>query len=240
MKFYKEFSTYYDHIFQTNTPKVDFLAEQLSKNDRVLDVATGTGNYAIALAQKGYTVYGLDLSAAMIEQAKAKIKDKELNLSFQVGDMREITNIYDQEFNLIYCIGNSIVHLKNRAEIKQVLQDIYSFLTKKGRLIIQIVNYDRILDKEITSLPTINNEEKDVKLIRNYELKDSNQVDFKTKLITPQGEFENSVPLYPLRAKQLKELTSNIGFEKVTFYGDFNYGTYQPQNSFPLVAVRNK
>ena len=240
MQFYKEFSTYYDDIFQTSADKVEFLANYAEKNEAILDVATGTGNYAIALAQKNYSVRGLDLSEAMIKQAQTKIKDRELDVEFKVGDMREATAIYEQEFALIYCIGNSIVHLDNETEIENVFKKFYTLLNKSGQLILQIVNYDRILDKNITSLPTINNQEKNIKLIRNYELKNEQQINFKTKLLTPQGKFENTVPLYPLRANRLKKLAIDAGFNRVDFYGDFNYGDYSPQSSFPLVAVITK
>ncbi|MBM7624728.1 class I SAM-dependent DNA methyltransferase [Sporohalobacter salinus] len=240
MNFYKEFSDYYDNIFQTKNNKVEFLVDNVKDKGQILDVATGTGNYAIALGKKGYSVRGLDLSKAMINQALNKIKDKELDVKFKVEDMKNLTNIYKQQnFNLIYCIGNSLVHLENEQEIKDVLNQAYSLLKNKGKLIIQIVNYDRILTKNITSLPTINNEEKQVKLVRNYALEDE-KVNFKTKLITPQGQFENSVLLYPLKSGQLREMLNAIGFAEVNLYGDFNYNDYKAYNSFPLIAVAIK
>lgn len=240
MQFYREFSAYYDHIFQTSSDKVEFLADHAEKDEVILDVAAGTGNYALALAEKNYSVQGLDLSKAMIKQAQAKINDRELDVEFQVGDMRKATAIYNQNFALIYCIGNSIVHLENEAEIKSVLKDFYTLLSESGEVIIQIVNYDRILDKNVTNLPTIDNQEKKVKLIRNYELVNAEQVNFKTKLITPDGEFENSVPLYPLRSEELQEIVKKIGYTAIDFYGSFNYRDYSPQGSFPLIAVIKK
>ncbi|MGM0502364.1 MAG: class I SAM-dependent methyltransferase [Bacillota bacterium] len=242
MRFYQQFSTYYDDIFTKKSSKVDFLADKLSADqNQVLDIATGTGNYAIALAAKGYSVKGLDLSEAMIKQARAKVKNQELDLEFKVADMMEINQIYNSgQFDLIYCIGNSIVHLANQAEIKDVLEQIYELLTKEGTLVIQIVNYDRVLTNNVTSLPTINNYNKGLKLVRNYELVNQKQINFKTKLHTEEGIFENTVPLYPLQSNQLKELVNQIGYAKIDLYGDFNYGEYQPLQSFPLVAVIEK
>lgn len=41
-------------------------------SDKILDVACGTGNYTIALAQAGFKMYGIDQSSVMIENARKK------------------------------------------------------------------------------------------------------------------------------------------------------------------------
>jgi demethylmenaquinone methyltransferase / 2-methoxy-6-polyprenyl-1,4-benzoquinol methylase len=45
---------------------------QVGPGKRALDVATGTGDLAIALAQRGADVVGSDFSAGMLERARAK------------------------------------------------------------------------------------------------------------------------------------------------------------------------
>jgi SAM-dependent methyltransferase len=40
--------------------------------NRVLDLGCGTGNHAVPLAQRGYTVVGVDSSAAMLDRARAR------------------------------------------------------------------------------------------------------------------------------------------------------------------------
>ncbi|HLH14622.1 MAG TPA: class I SAM-dependent methyltransferase [Solirubrobacteraceae bacterium] len=55
----------------------------------VLDVATGTGMVAFALAQRGATVVGLDQSEAMLARARARVArrpDLRERLSFVVGE----------------------------------------------------------------------------------------------------------------------------------------------------------
>jgi hypothetical protein len=112
---------------------------------------------------------------------------------------------------------------------------MYQLLTSGSNLAIQIVNYERVLNKQVTSLPTISNEKAGVKLIRNYELK-QNEVEFKTELHTPEGKFNNSVSLYPLTAEELQQVLDKIGFTEVNFYGGFDYEEYQSEKSFPLVV----
>jgi len=54
---------------------------------RALDLATGTGDIAFALAARGARVTGLDITLRMIELARAKRDGADRRASFLVGDM---------------------------------------------------------------------------------------------------------------------------------------------------------
>jgi demethylmenaquinone methyltransferase/2-methoxy-6-polyprenyl-1,4-benzoquinol methylase len=58
-----------------------------SGGDRTLDLATGTGDIAFALAARGARVVGLDLTPRMIELARAKALSGGSTATFLVGDM---------------------------------------------------------------------------------------------------------------------------------------------------------
>jgi demethylmenaquinone methyltransferase/2-methoxy-6-polyprenyl-1,4-benzoquinol methylase len=55
-----------------------------SSGSRILDAATGTGNQALAFAERGCEVVGIDLSHKMIEVAQSKNTYR--SAGFQVGD----------------------------------------------------------------------------------------------------------------------------------------------------------
>ncbi|MCK8817251.1 class I SAM-dependent methyltransferase [Natroniella sulfidigena] len=239
MKFYQEFSRYYDFIFPFKEVKLNFLQEKLPAKGRLLDLATGTGTYPIALAGQGYQISAIDLSEQMINIANKKAEQEGVNIDFQNADMKEIDQLYSNEdFDLISCIGNSLVHLDGIKELTEVITKIYSLLKEEGTFALQIVNYDRILAKNITELPTIE-AENGVKLTRKYELQEG-RVEFKTTLKTDEGEFNNSVLLYPLTSDKLKEILFEVGFEEVRLYGSFQLDDYKPLESFPLVVRAEK
>ncbi len=56
------------------------------RGERALDLATGTGDIALGLADRGATVVGLDITARMIELARAKAGDRR-DVHFVVADM---------------------------------------------------------------------------------------------------------------------------------------------------------
>ncbi len=67
---------------------------QLAGDECVLDVATGTGAVALALAQRlpaGH-VTGIDMSDGMLDQARRKARSRGLaNIDFQAMDMTDLT-----------------------------------------------------------------------------------------------------------------------------------------------------
>lgn len=58
--------------------------------NRVLDLGCGTGGHAIPLARRGYNVVGVDRSASMLAEARAKAADVEPLPSFVEADIRDL------------------------------------------------------------------------------------------------------------------------------------------------------
>jgi SAM-dependent methyltransferase len=58
----------------------------LATGERVLDVATGTGNLAIPAARAGANVTGVDIAPNLVTQAKARAAAEGLTIRFDVGD----------------------------------------------------------------------------------------------------------------------------------------------------------
>ena len=65
----------------------------------VLDIACGTGDFAIALAQAGIPkVTGIDISEGMLEVGRAKVRELGLDIEMQVDDSEQLTfpaNMFD-------------------------------------------------------------------------------------------------------------------------------------------------
>ena len=247
MSFYSELSRVYDVVFPLNPMTLSFLEKDLLKRAKVLDLACGRGAYSIALSEKGYDLYALDLDSEMIKGLKEKSEACNLDIKAYEGDMTEVKNLIHEEFHRIFCIGNSLVHLKSTSEILQLLKTLHSLLNDKGDLILQIVNYDRILDKRIKELPTLkgkSSKDEEVIFHRNYTLVDNNTINFDTELtINTNGTitgYKNTIELFPLRKDELINLLLKSGFSKVNCYGGFNFVPFNPSESFPLIIKAAK
>ncbi len=140
------------------TATFEFLKESVPKGEkpgRILDLACGSGNYTLAFSGYADSVTGIDLDPMMI--ARANEKKMADNVDFSVGNMLEFDQLIagGEAFDFVYSIGNSIVHLNSLEDIGELLAKVYECLKPGGGLVIQVVNFSRVLSQNITSLPTI-------------------------------------------------------------------------------------
>ncbi|HTM26187.1 MAG TPA: class I SAM-dependent methyltransferase [Vicinamibacterales bacterium] len=70
---------------------------------RVLDVGTGTGRAAIALAKRGAMVTGVDASAEMLQVAERRAREAGVSVTFDGGDARGLSYA-DRSFNAVVCL----------------------------------------------------------------------------------------------------------------------------------------
>ncbi|SDC26409.1 MULTISPECIES: class I SAM-dependent methyltransferase [unclassified Candidatus Frackibacter] len=246
MGFYNEISKYYDYIFPFNKTKLEFFEEVLgdSKEISVLDIGTSTGTYAVNLAKKGYQLTGIDLNEDLLEQCRQKAEKADVDLEILNLDMKDLSDTLTEKFNGIICIGNTLVHLSNFNEIADIIRQMYKLLEPQGKLIVQIVNYDRILKKEVKELPLIKRKEVSLTFIRKYKLIDEgkykDRIDFNTTLKVDGKTFKNSIPLYPLTSQEIINILEEVGFNNYSLYGGFDFSAYNPLESGSLVLVAEK
>lgn len=233
MGFYNDISYVYDLIFPEDSETLEFLKEGLSIPSKILDLACGTGNYSIALSKLGHEVTGIDMDKQMINIANEK------KGSLPVGFISEdMTLFHEDSLNLIFCIGNSLVHLSDKEKVKSFIQKIYDSLLPSSHMVIQIINFDRILDKNISSLPTIERTNDGIRFVRKYRHEKS-LIYFDTELNVYDSVYKNSVPLLPLRSEELISMAEEAGFKEINVYGDFNYEEYT-KDSYALVLKGRK
>jgi 2-polyprenyl-3-methyl-5-hydroxy-6-metoxy-1,4-benzoquinol methylase len=229
MGFYDELAVYYDELFPLKENTYEFLKTYV-KSGKVLDVGCSTGAYATRLNEEDELfVRGIDLNEDMIHLANKRIG----SASFEVKDMREIDG--KNAYSMIYSIGNTIVHLEDYDEIKQVVKQMLDALKKNGVLILQIVNYARIFRQAVSELPLI--ETKHVKFHRYYQHKDGKLL-FKSVLKTKMNKLVSEVLLYPLTKAELEMMAEELKV-KITFYGSFEKEPFK-EDSFHLIAVIEK
>ena len=101
---------------------------------RILDVATGTADIAIALTKiKNCEIIGMDLSSNMLEIGQKKINELHLykNVKLELGDVENLE--YNDNYFDVVTVGYGVRNFEN---LKKSLDEIYRVLKKNGTLII--------------------------------------------------------------------------------------------------------
>jgi len=113
--------------------KVVKLATQ-NQAKKALDVATGTGDLAVMLAEAGVSeVIGLDLSPGMLALGKEKVSQKKLDdkIKMVIGDSENLP-FEDNTFDAI-TVGFGVRNFEN---LEKGLGEIWRVLKPKGTLVV--------------------------------------------------------------------------------------------------------
>src|SRR5215218_4533799 len=98
----------------------------------LVELAVGNGRVAVPVAQAtGRPVVGIDSSPAMLEQARARAAEADVELDLREGDMRELT--LDDQAGLIYCPFRALLHLPTWADRRQTFERVAAALRPGGR-----------------------------------------------------------------------------------------------------------
>ena len=86
-------------------PVAEHLCDRLELHSgvRVLDVATGTGNAALAAARRGCEVVGVDFAPRQLELARARAESEGLTAAFVEGDA-EALPVPDASFDVVVSV----------------------------------------------------------------------------------------------------------------------------------------
>lgn len=235
MTFYQTLTPYYDEIFPANEKQINFIVSYLQKGSSILDVGAGTGNVAHALVEKGFAVTAMEPEKTLATKIREKAAVYEGIFSVNTFGMQQIENVHGV-FDGIYCIGNTLVHLDNTKEIFNFIRASYEKLKANGKLIIQIVNYERVLDGGDFQFLVI--ERKHFSFKRNYTI-EGEKVLFTATLNVDDKELSNSILLYPITKKQLLSMLKECGFCTVETFGNFKKEAYLPNGpALALVATK--
>ncbi len=241
MSFYESLSRYYDDIFPLENEILTFLKQKLGNAKTILDVACGTGTYALPLAEEGLDVTAVDSDPSMIQRGRKKSCPE--NIEFIVGDMKQIRTIPGKPFDALYCIGNSLVHLGSFEEIQGFMNGAAAVLKKNGICIIQIVNFDKVLDKGMTDLPSLQGP--GLMFLRKYGRgPGEREIRFSVELHIDRAEehatLREEVMLLALRKNELEDMAKKAGFRDCEFYGSYGGAPYAQDSSFLTILTARK
>jgi SAM-dependent methyltransferase len=201
-----------------------------------LDLACGTGTYALALAARGLPVIGVDLSPAMVAAARARAQAAGLTAEWRVAPMQALGRAVDGHFDLILCMGNSIPHLLRPADLAATLRGCRQRLRPGGHLLLHLLNYARIVRRQ-ERLVSIDREG-DRAFIRFYDFLRTrlrfNLLTVDWARHTGQGTLR-SVDLRACTASELTAAAVGQGLQEVQCWGGLDFSPFTLEESETLL-----
>ena len=223
MNVYDLIAEHYSELFPLEAEKLDFIRHLCPLPCRLCDAGCATGDLAVGLYQRGYSVCGLDLNAKMIgiaEQKAAAIRTSGA-LTFHQADIADILQF--STYNGVLCFGNTLPHLPDEAALRHFFSSVYQSLQECGICIVEVLNYDRILAEKKMDFK---DKETDAFIFkRRYDfLPDGNikfTIEFTDKTHGTVGS--DFTVLHPLQRKTLLTLFEQAGFQSVASYSDYSF-----------------
>lgn len=233
------FDSHYYHLLYNNRSyaEAEYFINNLSNHleltpkAKVLDLACGKGRHAKQLNELGYCVLGMDLSKESIAAAKSMANE---NLSFEVGDMRELnyTNHFDAIFNLFTSFG----YFQKDGDNRKVIASIAKALKKDGILILDYLNVNKI----VNTLPqqqevkrgditfSINKSVINGFITKDIQFEDSGQ----------SFQFQEFVKTFDLSSFQ--EMFQSNGLSLIETFGDYSLNPFHEEQSDRLILIAKK
>lgn len=128
-KIFKDYASYYDLINSDKdyASEIEFREKILkmfaTRVKSILELGCGTGSHLIRLANRGYKVLGVDISAEMVQVGRAKLHKAGVakeNADILIGDIRNID--LKREFDVVQCS----FHVMSYMTTHQDLVDLFS------------------------------------------------------------------------------------------------------------------
>jgi 2-polyprenyl-3-methyl-5-hydroxy-6-metoxy-1,4-benzoquinol methylase len=174
----------------------------------------------------------------MLRQAKRNAQQMGVQIDTVQSSFKGLNESVRKKFDTLFCLGNTLPHVLTEEELFQSFKSFYEVLNPGGRVFLQLLNYDRILQKSerILNIKEVN----DKIFVRFY---DYEKETIKFNILTIQrneGKIIhslNSVQLFPWRSSDIVRSLKDAGFHNAELFGTMALNAYDEYSSNDLVVI---
>jgi SAM-dependent methyltransferase len=247
---YANWARVYDYFYPYRHDEIDFWARTAAPHgDRLLDLMCGTSEVSLGLARRGYRVWGLDRSPAMLavgaDRLAAAADHPARSLSLLLADARAIPAAAGA-FDFALAGGNgSFNHLPGE-DARRALAELGRVLAPGGGLGLELVNPHLL--KEVYAersfgpfRPTPPGVQVAKIVTNRYDraagLFQVHQVT-RFEIDGQAGAFEESFVLHVWLPEEVAAMLAAAGFGDVRFYGSYDLAAFDRWSADLLVLAR--
>ena len=200
---------------------------QLSSGARVSDLGCGTGRYALAFAERGARVVGVDFAVTLLLQAKRSNVKRGLAVHWIRSDMRGVA-LRAKSCDAVV-VMDAFGFFEAEDENERVLTEAVRVLAPGGRLALKVVNGEPIL----ADFRDADREERDgavVTIVRTLMTRPARMIErVSVSGSRGNGQYERRQRLY--RAEELTTAAKRAGLTEVGVFADASGTVFESATS---------
>ena len=204
------------------------------KGKAVLDLCCGPGRWAIPLAQKGFSVTGVDRTKFLLSVARAKAKAVRVKVEWVRADMRDF--LRPESFDLVLSMLTSFGYFDRKNEDRLVLRNMFTNLKPGGVCLIDVAGKEQVARMyQPTSSDTLPNG--DI-LVQRHQVFDAWSRIHNEWILVRKGRpntFKFHHTIYS--AQELRDRLTEAGFEDIRTYGTLTGDEYGPSAERLIVVA---
>jgi len=206
------------------------------KGKAALDLCCGPGRFSIALAERGFSVTGVDRTKYLLDKARARARTAQVNVEWIQKDMRDF--VRREAYDFILSMFSSFGYFDVREEDAVVLRNILESLRPGGAFLIDFFGKE-------TLAKVFQNALADTLPDGTTLLQQPKVVDDWSRIVTDwtvirkgrARKFTFQLNLYS--GQELRQTMENTGFTDVKLYGNVDGQPYGV-DATRLIAVGRK
>jgi glycine/sarcosine N-methyltransferase len=203
----------------------------------VLDCACGTGRHLLLFQSLGCVVHGSDASASMLARARKSLAAAGADVPLLEADYRELPRHFSRQFDAVTCLG-SIGYMPDETQCLRALRSMAAVLREGGILVLTAIPTDRQWAEKPRFLLAENTRDVSRLFVVDY----GQRTACYHVLDILHGEDRRGLEVWSAELTVLlrddqERLLAAAGFERVDFFGSFDFQPYDRKASGRLIAV---
>ena len=207
----------------------------------LLDLACGTGSISVEMAKRGYDVIGVDSSIGMLNSARSKAYENDMQILLLNQSMDEL-DLYGT-VDCAVCVLDSINHLDDAAQVRKTFEKVSLFMNPGGAFAFDVntlykhknVLGDNVFVYDLDELYCI---------WQNSWNEEDSSVDISLDFFEEEdGAYYRSGESFTERAYELDDIAlwlEEAGFEVVGIYDDMTTEKARPETERAVFLAKKK
>ena len=190
----------------------------LSPEQRIADICCGYGRHLVALAQRGYSILGVDIAPMMLARARRWLTKAGVDTPILRADARQLP-FAASSFNVVLNLFNSFGYCQSDEENQHVLAETARVLQPGGRFLLETRNRPHQIMFAPRHLPMQTADGQQLVLSCRYVRATHRLISEWRQIDSGPVVHRASIRLYGIA--ELDEMMAQAGLRKVAVYGDY-------------------